>query len=946
MGVAAASEPKALADGGPPAGSARAVVVATALLALLALLGNVLNLPMVYGVSLIFGSVATVMALRLLGVVPALFVALVGGAYTVQLWGHPYALLAQLAELAVLALLQRRGWRNLVLADLAYWVFIGAPLVALFYRWRLGMEWLPVAMVTAKQALNGVFNTLVAVNVLLGLQLFTRYTRRWSPAPPRLADLLFSSLLTSILVAGAAPVIVHSHAMLAELETTLQARMREQAYELVAAVRPQDRADASAWQQAMAGLRASEGLGLALLDKQGRVLHRAGELASLDAARQGQLQSVRDGLHIWLPAGSMAAMARWARGRYLIDIELAPPPPVLADDDTVPQRLRIERPARPLVLQTEARTLHTFALLGALLLLATLGSALLSHWLAKPLAQLAAESSNLAERLAQGREIQLPVSPVQEYGRLGRTLDEMARHLAEAFRELRGTQAGLEAQVRTRTAELAQLKSTLDRTLDGVFIFESDSLRFIYANEGAQRMTGYSHAELMGMLPVALQAEVDEARFRRRIAPLRAQLQDAQTFITALRHRDGRRVPVEVLIQHVAPQGETARFVAVVRDITERQRVDRMKSEFVSTVSHELRTPLTSISGALGLVASGTLGELPPAARQMVAIAQRNSQRLGALINDLLDMERLATGRMQFELRDQALDPLVEQSLDQVQSYGGGRRVRLALTRQLQGARVKVDAQRLLQVMANLLSNAIKFSPDDASVDVEISQRGGWVRVAVQDRGEGIPEEFRPRLFEKFAQADASDTRRLGGSGLGLAISKELVEGMGGRIGYDSVLGEGSCFFFELPLLDAQRTAAAAEPSAPPAVVADSGLPSVLHVDADDALHAVVREISSGRFALAQARSIAQARELLALQPFAAVVLDPGLPDGDGSCLLSEIRDKQPEACVLLLSGQAPDAALQLKVDGALLKSQASPRALLDALARACERVGVSRQGG
>jgi DNA-binding NtrC family response regulator len=172
-----------------------------------------------------------------------------------------------------------------------------------------------------------------------------------------------------------------------------------------------------------------------------------------------------------------------------------------------------------------------------------------------------------------------------------------------------------------------------------------------------------------------------------------------------------------------------------------------------------------------------------------------------------------------------------------------------------------------------------------------------------------------------------------------LAITKELVEGMGGRIACESVAGQGSCFYFELPLQDG--TGDATMPAAAP-----SSLPRVLHVEADDELHAAVRDLSATEIALVQARSVAQARELLAQASFAAVVLDLALPDGDGWTLLPQIRAAQPEACVLVLSGRALDVAEQDQVDAALLKSQASPRALLDALARVCERATANKQGG
>lgn len=237
-----------------------------------------------------------------------------------------------------------------------------------------------------------------------------------------------------------------------------------------------------------------------------------------------------------------------------------------------------------------------------------------------------------------------------------------------------------------------------------------------------------------------------------------------------------------------------------LQDISERKRVEHLQHEFISTVSHELRTPLTAIRGALGLIMGGVLGELPPKAKDIARIADQNSQRLAALINDLLDMEKLIAQGLQFDLQVHRLQPLIEQSMEANRAYAEQHQVSLVLTTRAEQVWVYVDAQRLLQVVANLLSNAAKFSPRGGKVEIDIYHRAHEVQVSVTDRGEGIPQDFQQRVFQKFSQADASDTRRKGGTGLGLAISKELIEQMGGSIGFQSRPGRGTCFYFTLPL--------------------------------------------------------------------------------------------------------------------------------------------------
>lgn len=231
-------------------------------------------------------------------------------------------------------------------------------------------------------------------------------------------------------------------------------------------------------------------------------------------------------------------------------------------------------------------------------------------------------------------------------------------------------------------------------------------------------------------------------------------------------------------------------WLVVLRDISDRLRNEQMKNEFVSTVSHELRTPLTSVSGVLSLLANGVLGELPEKALKMAKIAESNARRLTLLINDLLDMEKLSQGKMRMQLQCVEVLPLLEQSIEENRNYADQYSVSLqlqAVTSVLRHQTLEIDIQRFLQVMANLLSNAIKYSPANDSVQISLTVIDNTLRISVCDNGPGIPEEFRHRIFEKFSQADSSDTRQKGGTGLGLAITRALVEQMNGRIHFETV---------------------------------------------------------------------------------------------------------------------------------------------------------------
>ncbi len=226
------------------------------------------------------------------------------------------------------------------------------------------------------------------------------------------------------------------------------------------------------------------------------------------------------------------------------------------------------------------------------------------------------------------------------------------------------------------------------------------------------------------------------------------------------------------------------------------------KGQYIANASHELRTPLTAILGALDLVENGMSGSVPPHLRKLVEMAYQNGKNLSALINDVLDLEKLDIGRMSFNCRPMALMPCIRSALDLNQSYAERYRVALAFENTLpEENQVIADGQRVLQVMANLLSNAVKHSPADKIVLVSFQKMNGCLRVAVKDRGPGVPEAFREHIFDKFAQAGNSSTNKEHGTGLGLAISKAIIEGMGGTIGFDSVAGQGATFYFDLPLV-------------------------------------------------------------------------------------------------------------------------------------------------
>jgi signal transduction histidine kinase len=247
-------------------------------------------------------------------------------------------------------------------------------------------------------------------------------------------------------------------------------------------------------------------------------------------------------------------------------------------------------------------------------------------------------------------------------------------------------------------------------------------------------------------------------------------------------------------------QLESRGLLRALRYATERKRLERLKDEFVSTVSHELRTPLTSISGSLGLLVGKAVGILPEPARRLLEIAHTNSQRLVRLINDILDIEKLESGRVVFNLTRIEVRSLLEKTIEAMKGFAEGHAVRIRIEESGGVADMLADADRLAQVVTNLLSNAVKFSPPENEVLVSMEQVTDLVRIKVRDHGPGIPAEFKPRIFERFAQAEATNSRRRGGTGLGLSIVKQIVERLGGEVGFVDAAGGGTIFHVELPV--------------------------------------------------------------------------------------------------------------------------------------------------
>lgn len=335
--------------------------------------------------------------------------------------------------------------------------------------------------------------------------------------------------------------------------------------------------------------------------------------------------------------------------------------------------------------------------------------------------------------------------------------------------------------------------------------------------------------------------------------------------------------------------------VIVIHDVTELKRTETLKNEFVSTVSHELRTPLTSIRGSLGLLLSGIMGVIPDKAGKLLEIANNNCERLLYLINDILDIEKIEAGKMHYDIKPVLLNDLISRSIEDNKMYADKYSVSIDFQNPLTQVQVMADPDRLTQVLANLLSNACKFSPPQGRVEVRVDTNSdrNKVRVVVEDHGSGIPYEFQSRLFQKFNQADSSNTRGKGGTGLGLHISKRIIETFGGTIGCISKPGEGATFYFELALVESTGESGVAPCDGIDTLSVKRLLICEDDEDQSDYLNVL---LESAGFVVDVANTVAEAKKYLAEYDYQVLLLDLILPDQDGIAFIRELRaDKKTE---------------------------------------------------
>ncbi|MEJ8566398.1 GAF domain-containing sensor histidine kinase [Elongatibacter sediminis] len=376
-------------------------------------------------------------------------------------------------------------------------------------------------------------------------------------------------------------------------------------------------------------------------------------------------------------------------------------------------------------------------------------------------------------------------------------LRDLANCVADELNQVKLTETLAELEDQRRyTSQI------LESVSEGIIVIdETGTVRSF--NPAAERMFGFDAAEIIGGKFTCLLTPNDATRLSEQLRQFLTEGDPGETDIRQEvegQRSDGTTFSVGLAIGTTEFKGERM-FNGVVRDITTRKEIDRMKDEFIATVSHELRTPLTSIMGSIGLIKGGTFGPPGDEIQNMLEIAYSSSERLVRLINEMLDLERIQSGVANLEFSPVDLGEIAQTSLQELSGFLRRHDVTAELSVPDEPVRTLGDTDKLAQSITNIVSNAIKHSPAGETVSVTVADRHGHWRITVRDKGRGIPLSFQPDVFKRFSQADTTDSRATQGTGLGLSIAKAIIDLHGGSISFESEEGRGTSFYIDLPAL-------------------------------------------------------------------------------------------------------------------------------------------------
>jgi len=740
-------------------------------LSLLGVLGNYLHLPLFFGVSFIFGSIAVLIAVRVLGTAAAIAVAIVAGSYTYFIWGHPYALVIFTAEAFVVGILWQRKISSLVLADIIFWLLAGIPLVWFFYSGIMSMEQTPTLMIGLKQSVNGVANAIIATYLILLIpSKYTVHRNKKSHGKIRLNELLFTTLLGIPLIFSLVMVSFENKINKENLENVLT----DQLEFYLEYIKHDEYINFDFIHKDL--LRRKNKLDVVIFSESGSIIGSTIDKES-DFIRNGTIEKVNEKLWLWTPQrNNLALMLWWKKAFYFVEKSFP---------ENKKGKIYVLQNTRPIINKIQQNILTTFELLFALIILGGIAAYSISRSLTGTIIRLTAATKNLPEKLKSHSEIDWPRSNITEFSQLSKQAKIMSDNIASTFDEVN-----------------MQAKTILESSIDSIITVDENGIILSF-NYAAEKLFGYSREEVLGSDFKYLFPEQDEESYNKNINRF-----DIEKFLPLSGkraeligcHKDGKLLPVELSVTKTE-FNHNVRYTSIISDITERKVNEQLKRDFISTVSHELRTPLTSINGSIKLIQAQHDRLSSDESSVLLDAASRNVDRLTLLINDLLDFEKLDSSGFDYEKKNIHVQSLMTEVIEQTSSLAAQARV--LLNENIEGdCEFISDPQRVSQILVNFISNAIKFSAEKEVVEVSCVCDDETVTFSVKDNGIGIPEQFKAQIFERFTQADSADNRQVQrGTGLGLAISKRMADDMGGTIGFDSMEGQGSTFYVIFPKL-------------------------------------------------------------------------------------------------------------------------------------------------
>ncbi|UTA46957.1 ATP-binding protein [Simiduia sp. 21SJ11W-1] len=784
----------------------------TAALSLLGWLGNYTSLPLLFGIDFIFGSIASVLALALLGPAAAIAVAAIASSYTWLLWSHPYAIIIFTAEIAFLSLCYRyRPKMNLVFADVAYWFVIGIPLVLLFYQYFLKLGFDQSLFIGTKQAMNGIFNLLCA-NLLI---LFARsrglaLLENSNFCPITIRNLTFNLVLGIVLLVGALPVVINQHQTGKLLEREIGDELA-----IVGNLIAGDAQHAPTGEDIQARLANLPITGALFVEamREDQYFSRGDvpPLAHFEAVALKHKQQ----LTLYKDTRQKSAIQRWNKGVYVYQTQAGG------------WKINVGKSASTLVTKLQSAKQDAFVLLNVLLALAILLSQILGRIVEAPLLQLRQLTHRIGAEDAT-LEAESTPSQIKEFKLLFEAFSDMASRLDQSVRKLQEANDTLELRVERRTRDIQRLSMVASTTTNGVTILDNQH-NIVWSNrafhkillEDNQTVEGADFASLLRIRNTEAEAEFlqnvqHKRRFTQALEVLNAQHEKvwlAVEWITTNQQEHGHDGYIALITDITTERqaaDELARYAARLEDINQEQdkarqsaeNAARVKSEFLASMSHEIRTPLNGVVGMLGLLQRGEQSEQQAHYTQL---ALRSAESLLGIINEILDFSKIESGQLALEHLDFDLVKLLAEfaASSSLRAQEKGIAFYLDATA-LEYTLINSDPSRILQILNNLIGNAIKFTEQGhVQLDVRLVSNGTGkyqLECAVTDTGIGIEQSVLPNLFNAFTQADASTTRKYGGTGLGLAITKQLCELLGGSLTVTSKPGQGSCFTACIPI--------------------------------------------------------------------------------------------------------------------------------------------------